>query len=353
MRLQALPAIWAGLFLTLISAQQQSPSFPALSDSSTSTTTTAGPSSTDDSSAAATTTGTAAQPTKSFPALSSSFAIPSPSVPPTQMAPFMHTSPLPNNFVFICAGAIIGFFFAIVLVWRMFASWTIYRNIKRVNAGRAGASYTPLKSQKFGVAGASILKRPNAPFYSQGPGSELSLDPLTGGGNKSLGYSTPANRSSLFFSPTASATSATAVTGGSSVAGNRSSTHLPAGYYAAGRSGQGGGVAGNGRPVSMVDFTSGVSGRQTEYRPQSAYLSQSHRYSSSRLSVGGGPSPGPSPLLQPLTSPTDAPYERSSMARMSTASLGARSDGRAPSAYLEDLFDYPPVPQGRSASGGS
>ena len=309
MRLQSWPAICAGLLLALTLAQQQSPSFPAISDSTTSTTTTAGPSSTDGSSAAATTTGTAAQPTKSFPALSSSFPIPSPSVPPTQLAPFMHTSSLPNNFVFICAGAIIGFFFAIVLAWRMFASWTIYRNIKRVNAGRVGASYTPLKSQKFGLTGGSILKRPNAPFYSHGPGSELSLDALTGGGNKSLGYSTPTNRSSLFFSPTASATSATAVTGGPTAVGNRSSTHLPAGYYAAGKSGQGGGVAGDGRPISMVDFTSRSSARsQSEYRPQSAHLSQSQRYSA-RLSVGGGPSPGPSPLLNPLIPPADAPYE--------------------------------------------
>ena len=346
MRLQALPVILAGLFLTSVFAQQKSSSFPALSGS---TTTTAGPSSTDGASAAATTTGTAAEPSISFPPISTTFPVPSPSVPPTQMAPFMQTSPLPNNFVFICAGAIIGFFFVLVVVWRMFASWAVYRNIKRVKAGRAGISYTPLKSQKLGIGGTSILKRPNAPFYSQGPGSELSLDPLTGGGNKNLGYSTPVNRSSLFFSPTAGAN---AVTGGSSSAGNRSSAHLPAGYYAAGKSSQGGEIAGNGRPVSMVDFTSGggSSRPQSANRPQSAHQTQNNRYSR-QLSAGHAPSPGPSPLLHPISPPPDAPYARSSMARMSNASLGV-GDGRAPSAYLEDLFDYPPVPQ-RSVSGGS
>ena len=259
------------------------------------------------------------------------------------MAPYMHTSPLPNNFVFICAGAIIGFFFLIVLVWRGLVSYSIYRNIKRANAGRGPyAAFT--KIQKFGADGANIFKKPNAPFYSNGRGSELSLDPLTGAGNKSAGYSTPANRSSLFFSPTASATAAT---GRTSATGNRHSTYLPSGYYAAGKSGEGQGIAGNGRPISMIDFTSGSGSRpQTGNRPQS-----SSRYS--RALSAGGISPGPSPLLKPVTSPpADLPYNRSSMARLSTASLGAKSDGRAPSAYLEDLFDYPPVPQ-RSVSGES
>ena len=248
----------------------------------------------------------------------------------------MKTSPLPNNFVFICAGAIIGFFFLIVLAWRGLVSWSVYRNIKRASAGR-GPYSAFTKIQKLGADGANIFKKPNAPFYSYGPGSELSLDLLTGGGNKSAGYDSPANRSSLFFSPTASATAAT---GRPSTAGNRHSTYLPSGYYAAGKSGQGEGVAGNGRPISMIDFTGGSTSRpQTGNRPQS-----SSRYS--RALSTGGVSPGPSPLLDPTTSPApDIPYGRSSMARLSMASLGARSDGRAPSAYLEDLFDQPPVPQ--------
>ncbi|KAI4156107.1 MAG: hypothetical protein LQ340_000537 [Diploschistes diacapsis] len=251
------------------------------------------------------------------------------------MAPYMQTSPLPNNFVFICAGAIIGFFFLIVLAWRGLISWNIYRNIKRANAGR-GPYSAFTKLQKLGAEGASVFKKPNAPFYSYGRGSELSLDPLTGSGKKDLGYNTPANRSSLFFSPTANTT---ATAGRSSAAGNRGSTYLPSGYYAAGNSGYGGGVAGDGRPISMLDFTNGSSSRpQTGYRPQS-----STRFSRP-LSVGGI-SPGPSPLLNPASTPADMPYGRSSMAGLSTASLGAKSDGRAPSAYLEDLFDYPPVPQ--------
>ena len=89
----------------------------------------------------------------------------------------------------------------------------------------------------------------------------------------------------------------------------------------------------------MADFTG------TFNRPQS------HGYQRA-LSVSG-PSPGPSPLLKPTTPGTEVPYSnRHSMARLSTASLGAKSDGRAPSAYLEDLFDVPPIPD-HSAGGES
>ena len=79
----------------------------------------------------------------------------------------------------------------------------------------------------------------------------------------------------------------------------------------------------------MTDFT--VS------RPQSQGYQRAY---------SAGPSPMPSPMLDPTTNPLEGLYGRGGAAAgQSTASLGAKSEGRAPSAYLEDLFDYQPLPE--------
>ena len=152
----------------------------------------------------------------------------------------------------------------------------------------------------------------------------MSLDPLNNG-SKNSPYKNPANAGSLFFSPTAGAGRHSAINQRASTGG-----YLPAGYYAAGASAVGGGLAGNGRPISMADFTGNTPRSQGYERAQSV-----------------GPSPPGSPSLH-SGQPTDssAPYSRlNTSAGLSTLSLGQKSDGRAPSAYLEDLFDYPPVPE--------
>jgi hypothetical protein len=225
---------------------------------------------------------------------------------------------LPNNFVFILVGSIVGFILVLVVAWQALTNWSIKRNMKRANE-LFGGTKSFGKLQKMAGEGGALLRKPQAPFYSQGPGSELSLNPLTG--PKKGGMYQQADRSSLFFSPTAGVGTHNAAP--SPV--NRNSTYLPAGYYAAGKSASGEGVAGNGRPISMADFTN--------IRPQS------QGYSRAR----SGPSPDPSPLLSATNIP-DGPYNRTSTARLSMASLGGRSDGRAPSAYLDELFDVPPVP---------
>ena len=130
-------------------------------------------------------------------------------------------------------------------------------------------------------------------FYAQGPGSTLSLDHLAASGR----HHTP--NSSLFFSPTSNAAA--------QQQGQRQSTYLPAGFYAS-AGGQRGSVVGT--PGSR----------------------------------GGGSTAG---------------TERMSGMRVneSDTSLNVPSNGRAPSAYLEDLFEshkgadqpgMPPMPpQGR------
>ena len=100
-------------------------------------------------------------------------------------------------------------------------------------------------------------------------------------------------------------------------------------------------MAANGRPVSMADFTGG-NDNPTGQRGYSHFPAR-----------GATISPGPpSPSLTntstggilPRATP-DLPYGRSAAgARLSTASL-ARSEGRAPSTYLEEMFDMPPMPE--------
>ena len=173
-----------------------------------------------------------------------------------------------------------------------------------------------------------MLAKASVPFYSSGPGSSLSLDPLHSSGKGSYKPVHNNNSSTLFFSPTAKS-------GLPSASANRSSGYLPAGYYAAGASESGGGVAGTGRPISMADFTGGNISRP-----------QSQGYQRAFSNYSAGPSPNDSPMLQATNLP-DVLYGRlDTTAGASTASLGARSEGRAPSAYLDDLFEYPPVREG-------
>ncbi len=222
----------------------------------------------------------------------------------------MQKSNLPEGTVFICVGAALGFIALVVLAWRGLVTWSLHRSVQR--AAIAQSSKYGSETKKGGY------KNPPAQFYSAGPGSTLSLDHLTSsrGGSKTH---TPA-RGSLFFSPTAGA--------GMQTPGNRGSGYLPAGYYAAGNAAAGGGAGmthlGGGNSISLGNL-----------RPKS------HRYSRTQ-SVG--PSPPVSPGLPPSRSgevahgrPSTAGL--STQASTSTLNLSAPPQGRAPSAYLEDLFE--------------
>ena len=241
---------------------------------------------------------------------------PAPTVPPTANAPFMQKSNLPEGTVFICVGAALAFLGAIVLAWRGLVAWSLHRSVLRAaTAQSAGYGHGDMKKHAH--------KSPSTPFYSQGPGSTLSLDQLGGGGK--YGAKSQAPSGSLFFSPTAGA--------GMHQPGNRGSGYLPAGYYAAGNSAAGGGAGmthlGGGGPLSHLG-------------------SQSHGYSRTR-------SVGPTPPLSPSLPPSrggDSGYMRAN-GSSSTLNLNVPSQGRAPSAYLEDLLeDYPPG-QGFSEDGRS
>ena len=79
------------------------------------------------------------------PTITGVFSYPPPSVPPNANAPYMQASRLPDNFVFIIVGAILGFIVLVIFAWRLLNTWSINRNSKRL-AG--GINYTPLAETK-------------------------------------------------------------------------------------------------------------------------------------------------------------------------------------------------------------
>jgi hypothetical protein len=230
------------------------------------------------------------------------YAHAAPSVPPTKLAPYMQKSSLPSGTVFIIVGAALGFFFFLVVAWRGVVAYSLRRSVKRANN-------QPVANYNFGSGERTSMLRNAAPFYSHRPGSQMSLDQLGAKGNLKA-----ESKTNLFFSPTA---------GGihQHQPANRASTgYLPAGYYAAGNAAPGGVP----RPISMADFTSpGM---------------QSQGYQRARST---GPSP-PASLYLHSQPGGDMPDGRGLAA---DSSLSLPSQGRAPSAYLEDLFDVPPLPE--------
>lgn len=144
----------------------------------------------------------------------------------------------------------------------------------------------------------------------------------------------PTSSSGLFFSPTAVGAglhgSSSAGGGGAGTGGNRNSGYLPAGYYAAA-----GSVAGG-----STTNTLSTPGHSAPYLP--GLGPQSQGYTRTRSS---GPSPPGSPISPPVHDPS-----RHSLAGASTSTLNLASPAsqvRAPSAYLEDLFEShaaPPPP---------
>ncbi|TVY43398.1 hypothetical protein LOCC1_G003931 [Lachnellula occidentalis] len=245
-----------------------------------------------------------------LPTLSGQYKIVAPSVPPTANAPYMQTSNLPEGTVFIAVGAILGFMAMSVLLWRALVAWSLHRSVKRA-------------SLQQNMSDTKALFQPPIPgvykdYHDRD--STISLSGLGGGGKRgkrdSKASPAPhgASSTSLFFSPTAGAAQNTP--------GNRASTYLPAGYYAAGAAQTPSHVSlggGGGPGISLSNLG-----------PQSAGYTRARSI---------GPSPPNSPSLR----------GSKHMASSSTLNLnqGYGGDQRAPSAFLEDLFDgegAPPVP---------
>ncbi|KAK5239446.1 hypothetical protein LTR40_014511, partial [Exophiala xenobiotica] len=86
-----------------------------------------------------------------LPTLPGGYNYPAPTVPPKAGAPYLESSQLPENFVFIVVGAVLGFVGILIFVWRVMMSWSINRAFKRdAKSGAAGGniSYTPLPDFK-------------------------------------------------------------------------------------------------------------------------------------------------------------------------------------------------------------
>ncbi|KAJ4370406.1 hypothetical protein N0V83_004924 [Neocucurbitaria cava] len=277
--------------------------------------------------------------------------IPDQKVPDTAGALFMQKSDLPDGTVFICVGAILAFFGAAVLVWRGLVAWSLHRSVKRAamaqNMADIKAMSTVPGSKKRGM------------YNVVGANSTMSLDHLaaapigTSRSNKPFahapGGTPPRSQASLFFSPTAGGT-----TGLRDSVANRSSNYLPAGYYA----------SGNAAPASGSPMTQ-IGGHGQNLSVNS--LAQP----GNRFSARSGISPPESPPLPPSRGTySRAPPSRDGLSiynRNSVATLGTPGNtrsgiyaqgndtmsqlslnvpggtsvagGRAPSAYLEDLFE--------------
>jgi len=236
-----------------------------------------------------------------LPTLSGAFKIVPASVPPTAGAPFMRVSHLPEGTVFIAVGAILGFLAMSVLLWRGLVAWSLHRSVKRA------AMHQNMADTK------AHFRTPAAPFYNYADrDSTISLSGLVHKGGRKGGRPTTAagaqSTSSLFFSPTAGAANA-----GLNNAGNRGSNYLPAGYYAAGAS-----APGNGQGMAHIGSGHGNSISLSNLGPQRDGYSRARSM---------GPSPPDSPAIG---------HGNSS----STLNLNVPpGEQRAPSAYLEDLFD--------------
>lgn len=277
----------------------------------------------------------------------------------------MQKSSYPEGTVFICVGAVLGFLGFCVLAWRGMVAYAINRSVKR--AALASIMASDAKAPAWlanGVVGAGFAtkKGPGGKMYRQPTdASSLSLEALTANGKKADPYSThrasaiPTRKeqkrdpSSLFFSPTAGGLGgpgAPPMAGLNSNTGNRSSTYLPAGYYAA--------------PSAQQQ-----SEHSRNYSRTTPPESPSRRPASSHLRAPSGQQP----KIRGLASLATNPQNRNSAPLLSPSYLGGGSGGgtsglyhqasnsslhvgfgtgeeelqtpgsRAPSAYFDDVLE--------------
>ena len=221
-------------------------------------------------------------PAASDGAAAATYSIPVASVPPTANAPYMQQSNLPEGTVFIAVGGALGLIGLSVLAWRALVAWSINRSVRRAALRHAQleAKTIPHPRQK---------QRRSSHHHR---GSTMSMEKLGPNHRHSnISSKVPSSQSGLFFSPTAGA--------GIHTQANRGSSYLPAGYYAAGSAAPGG--------------------------------------AHSRTHTASPPS---SPTLPPSRG-QEVSYQRMSNWGDSNSSLNLNHppQGRAPSAYLEDLFE--------------
>ncbi|KIH94496.1 hypothetical protein SPBR_06008 [Sporothrix brasiliensis 5110] len=233
-------------------------------------------------------------------------AYPAPTVPPTENAPFMQHSNLPDGTVFIAVGAILGGFAAALLVWRAVVAYLLHRSIARA----ALAQHAANDKAPFAPAAAPFYKysdrESSLNVGAAGAGSVAGSGRGVRRTNRGPTPSATPSQTNLFFSPTAPGAS------GMGAGGNRDSRLLPSGFYAAGTASPAG--AAQGQAINMSNL-----------RPDS------------RHGRNIGPSPPDSPNFGPM---------RTNLAGRnmsgSSVSLNRPASGRAPSAFLDDLLDDQP-----------
>jgi hypothetical protein len=230
---------------------------------------------------------------------SATYAIPVISVPPIANAPYMRQSNVPEGTVFIAVGAALGFIGLSVLAWRALVAWSINRSVRRAAMQQTQPeAKTLLRHNKR-----KSRRHSRHRSHRHHEGTSLSMEKF--GPNHRHSHLAPskgpASQGALFFSPTAGA-------GAHQTAANRGSTYLPAGYYSAGTA------------------TPGAAGHSRNFG----------------ISPPGSPALPPNPGTGP-----DARMSHLGGASSSSLNLNLPPQGRAPSAYLEDLFEsHIPAPPG-------
>ncbi|KAJ5186825.1 hypothetical protein N7449_009819 [Penicillium cf. viridicatum] len=285
---------------TSTSSSTTSTSSSSSSTSTTMDTTTTSSSSSSTTSDSSTTTSSVSTTTESSTSSSSSSSSSTTTtgaivtIPPTANAPYMRESNAPEGTVFIAVGAALGLIGLTLLAWRAMVAWSVNRSVRRAAVIHASESKRLLRGSR---------KKRSTPS-SAAPAVDVSLHKLGAATRTSYKPNrVPSASSGLFFSPTAGGpTGSHPNLNATGNTGNRGSTYLPAGYYAA---------AGSSNPAP---------GGERPYSP-TAGLS--------------------SPSLPPAGVYHDSHNQRHSYVGASTSSLNLNQapQGRAPSAYLEDLFE--------------
>ena len=324
----------------------------ATTDDATATATSAETTDTGTSTAdSSTSSSTDSSTTSSSSSTSSSY--PTVTVPPTAGAPYMQTSSTPEGAVFIAVGAVLGFLGLAVLAWRGLVAWSVNRSVRQQAAAmqssekrgllrsRRRRSSTRSKSRSRSRSGSMPRGQlpsgnlDNGPTGNAAGGYDRHHRHRSGSGSRGLPRMRegPGSSNALFFSPTA---------GASVHSGKRSSQHHSGYGY-----GHGYGTASTSTPRAS-----------TGPIPTSASLSASERYQPPYKGKRAYPPPPRArkiPIVSPPVSPnprlagdaggyTGLGHSRSlSGDSMSSGSLNPNQvsppQGRAPSEYLEDLFD--------------
>lgn len=241
---------------------------------------------------------------------------PAASVPPTQNAPYMQVSTLPDGTVFICVGAVLGAFALALLLWRAIIACLLHRSVEKAamaqHLGNDKAAfpappapfykYTDQDSSQNVNSGRGVRRTTRGPIPSATPSqTNLFFSPTAGGGNRDSVYRDTPNRDSSY----------------------RDSRFLPSGFYAAGTSSPQN-VEGHSQSISM-----------TNLRPDS----RGHPRAVSSHS----------PPESPGFGPQRTPLHRNNMSSSSVNLNAPPQGGRAPSAFLDDLLGENPEmfpPQG-------